>query len=123
MSLLSDVKALFINGTQVLVKQGTFNANFGGFTNSPVLANLTLAGSSQQAVEATCDFTVALPAGLDVDAVFNIRDGQIRVVYDNGAEWLMKKATIRDPLSVSGGSGDAAVTYFGTKWKQTKLGG
>jgi hypothetical protein len=122
MSLLSDVKALFINGVQVLVKQGTFNANFGGFTHSPVLANLGVAGASRQVVEATCDFTVALPAGTDVDAVFAIRDGQIRVVYDNGAEWLLKKATLRDPISISGGSGDAAVTYFGTKWKQTKLG-
>lgn len=122
MALFSDVKALFVNGVQVLVKQGTFTANFGGFTNTPVLANLGVAGASQQAVEATCEFTAAVEAGVDIDAVFNIRGGQIRVVYDNGAEWLMKGATLRDPPSLSGGSGDVAVTYFGKKWKQTKLG-
>ena len=122
MSLLSDVKALFVNGVQVRVKSGTFTANIGGFTHTPVLGNQTMLGSSEQPIEATCDFTAAVPAGQDIDTVYSIRNKQIRVVFDTNDEWLMKKATIRDPPSLSGGSGDLAVTYFGTKWKQTKFG-
>jgi hypothetical protein len=122
MSLYSDVKAVFINGTQVFAKSGTFSASFGGFTLTPVLANQGMIGSSEQPIEGTCEFTAAVPSGQDIDAVYNIRDGQIRAVYDTGDEWLMKGATTRDPPSLSGGSGDLSVSFFGKKWKQTKFG-
>ena len=119
--LISDVRALLLNGTKVLVKDGTITVGFGGFTNAPVMSGQKLVGVTKQGVHGSCGFTTAVEAGTDLRQVFEFDNGQIRAQLDSGDEWMMTKASNENPADFSGGAGDLAMTYIGTAWVQTKL--
>jgi hypothetical protein len=120
--LISDVRAVVIGTRKVLVKDGTASVNFGGYTNSPVLAGQEVAGFTRQGTAAELSLTCAVEAGTDIVAAFEASNKDIRIQTDTGDEWLMRSASNTDPPSFSGGSGDVAVTYNGKKVIQTKAG-
>jgi hypothetical protein len=120
--LISDVRAVVIGTRKIMVKDGTFSCNFGGFTNTPVLSGQDVVGFTSQGTAAEISVTCAVEAGTDIDAVFSISNVDVRVQTDTGDEWLMRSASNTDPPSFSGGSGDVAVTYNGKKVIQTKAG-
>lgn len=119
--LNSEVKALFINNVPVPIKDGTFNANFGGFTRTPVMGAGRKLGSTRQAMAGECSFTCAFQAGFNVRSTLDIEGGQIRVVFDRGDEMLMTNADLQDPAALSAPEGDIEVTYNGDPWEQTKF--
>lgn len=120
--LISDIRAVVIGTRKVLVKDGTASVNFGGFTNTPVLAGQEVVGSTRQGTAAEISLTCAVEAGTDVVEVFTAVNVDIRVQTDTGDEWLMRSAFNTDPPSFSGGSGDVAITYNGKQVIQTKAG-
>lgn len=121
MALVSDLKAIVINATKVLVKDGTASVGMGGFVNTPVLSGQVVVGFTRQGAAATLSFTSAVEAGTNVNNVFVVSNAQIRLIWDTGDEWLMTGASNTDPPELSGGSGDLAVTYNGKAWQQTKF--
>ncbi len=120
--LISDIRVLVIGARKVLVKDGTAQVDFGGFTNTAVLAGQEVVGSTRQGVAASISGTFAVEAGTDIVAVFTAVSEDIRVQTDTGDEWLMRSAFNTDPPSFSGGAGDVAVTYNGKQVIQTKAG-
>lgn len=120
--LISDIRAMVIGTRKVLVKDGTANINFGGATNSPVLAGQVVVGFTQQGTAAEVSITCAVEAGTDIVETFSALNVDIRIQTDTGDEWLMRSAANTDPPSFSGGSGDVAVTYNGKQIIQTKAG-
>ena len=52
-SLISDVRALVIGTRKVLIKDGSAQIDFGGFTNTPVLAGQEVVGATRQGVAAS----------------------------------------------------------------------
>ena len=119
---ISDVRALVIGARKVLVKDGTATIDFGGFTNTPVLAGQEVVGSTRQGVAASIAGTFAVEAGTDIVATFTADNVDIRVQTDTGDEWLMRAAFNTDPPSFGGGAGDVTVTYNGKQVIQTKAG-
>jgi hypothetical protein len=120
--LISDIRAVVIGTRKVLVKDGTASINFGGFTNSPVLAGQEVVGFTRQGTAAEISLTCAVEAGTDIGAAFTAVNVDIRIQTDTGDEWLCRAASNTDPPSFSGGSGDVAVTYNGKQILQTKKG-
>ena len=120
--LISDIRAMVIGTRKVLVKDGTASVNFGGFTNTPVLAGQEVVGFTRQGTAAEVSITCAVEAGTDIEASFSASNVDIRIQTDTGDEWLMRSASNTDPPSFSGGAGDVAVTYNGKKVLQTKKG-
>ncbi len=119
--LISDVRAVVIGSLKILVKDGTFSCNVGGFTNTPVLSGQEVVGFTRQGTAAEISVTCAVPAGTDLE-VFSISNVDVRVQLDTGDEWLMRAASNTDPPAFAGGSGDVTVTYNGKKVIQTKKG-
>ena len=119
---ISDVRALVIGARKVSVKDGTATIDFGGFTNTPVLAGQEVVGSTRQGVAASIAGTFAVEAGTDIVATFTADNVDIRVQTDTGDEWLMRAAFNTDPPSFAGGAGDVTVTYNGKQVIQTKAG-
>lgn len=120
--LNSEVKALFVNGVPVPIKDQTFNANMGGFTRTPVMGGGgRKLGATRQGVAGECSFTLAYQKGFDIRATLDVEEAQIRVVFDRGDEWLMTNADLQDPAALSAGEGDIEVTFNGDPWKQVKF--
>jgi len=120
--LISDIRALVIGARKVLVKDGTASVNFGGFTNTPVLAGQEVVGFTRQGTAGEVSITCAVEAGTDIVSTFTASNSDIRIQTDTGDEWLMRSASNTDPPSFSGGAGDVAVTYNGKQVIQTKKG-
>ena len=120
--LISDVRAIVIGTRKVLVKDGTASINFGGYTNTPVLAGQVVVGSTRQGAAAEVSATFAVEAGTDIVAVFTAVNEDIRIQTDTGDEWLCRAGFNTEPPTFSGGAGDVAVTYNGQQVIQTKAG-
>ena len=111
-----------IGTRKVLIKDGTLSVNFGGFTNTPVLAGQEVVGFTRQGTAAEISATFAVEAGTDIVASFTAVNEDIRIQTDTGDEWLMRAASNTDPPSFGGGAGDVTVTYNGKQVIQTKKG-
>lgn len=120
--LISDIRTVVIGDRKVLVKDGTATVNFGGFTNTPVLAGQEVVGFTRQGTAAEVAVTCAVEAGTDIYNSFTAVNEDIRIQTDTGDEWLMRAASNTDPPSFSGGAGDVAITYNGKQVIQTKAG-
>jgi len=113
---------MVIGSRKILVKDGTASVNFGGYTNTAVLAGQEVVGFTRQGTAAEVAVTCAVEAGTDIVRAFTANKEDIRIQTDTGDEWLMRAAANTDPPSFSGGSGDVAVTYNGKQVIQTKKG-
>lgn len=118
--LNSEVKALFVNNVQVPLKDGTFQWSRGGYQRDPVMGSGQKLGSTRAFQAGTCQFTIVYKRGTDLSA-FDIENGQIRVQWDRGDEWVMTNADLQTPISGSAGDGDIELEFNGNPWKQTKL--
>lgn len=105
-----------------MVKDGTASINFGGYTNTPVLAGQEVVGFTRQGTAGEVSVTLAVEAGTDIVKAFTANKDDIRIQTDTGDEWLMRSASNTDPPTFTGGSGDVAVTYNGKQVQQTKKG-
>jgi hypothetical protein len=119
-NLISDVKGLAIDGTKVLIRDGTATISFGGETRTAQFSGQEVIGPTVQAVAAEIGLTLSLEAGTDIDATFVKRNAEIRVILDTGDEWLMRAAFNTEPPAFAGGDGALTITYQGKKIIQTK---
>lgn len=117
----SEVKAVFINGNPVPIKDGTWSAVMGGFTRTSVMGGQRRLGSSNAAAPGSCSFTVAYLKGTNIRGSYDVENAQIRVVFDRGDEWLMTGADLTEPIPVSAPEGDIELSYEGNAWEQTKI--
>ncbi len=116
----SELKALFINGAKVPVVDGSFTYDMGGRTRDPVLGSGQVLGAAEAIAPGTCSFDVAYFAGDDPTDFSDLTGAQIRVVFDNGAQWMLKRAFSTTPASGSAGSGTYSLAYAGDPWLVTK---
>ena len=120
---LSDLKVITINGTKVPFRDGTATIGLGGASSTIIISGQVPIGVNVTGTAATLSFSAVVQAGTDINKVYVIRDGQIRVQWDTGDEWLMIGATNEAPPEISGGTGDLTVTYNGKPWELVKLAG
>jgi hypothetical protein len=116
----SEVKALFVNGVKLPIVDGSFTWNRGGKTREAVLGSNQVLGPAETNAAGTCSFDVAYVAGSDPTDYDNLIDAQIRVVWDIGAEWLLKRAFSNEGASGTAGSGTYSLSYTGDPWLLSK---
>ena len=112
MAKVTGVKFVRINGEKVKAKDDTVNLKFGGATKTPAMANGVPVGASSKGVVSELEFTLVHTAGTD-EAALNIEEGVIVIQTDTGKAYLMRGATLSDPVELNGGEGDMPLKYFG----------
>ncbi len=116
----SDVVGLWLNGDQIPIKEKSFQGNIGGYTRTSVMTANRRIGSTKSAKSGECSFTVPFIKGFK-PSVLDVENAQIRIRFDNGAEFVMNGADLMEGIELGGGEGDINVAYEGDKWEQTKL--
>jgi len=120
MAINSEVVGLLINGTAVPIIDGTFNWNLGGKERTSVMGAGRRLGSTNANMAGSCSFSVAYNTGTDIATTYDVENAQIRVVWDRGNEWLMKRADLTSPPAGSAPDGQIELSYEGDPWIQTK---
>jgi len=116
----SEVQALFINGIKIPVVDGSFTWNRGGKTREAVMGSGGVIGAAEANAAGTCSFDVAYVAGSDPTEFDSQTDAQIRVVWDIGAQWLLKGAFSNEGASGTAGAGTYSLAYTGDPWLLSK---
>lgn len=113
----SEIRAVFLNGVQVPILDGSWNMEFGTPTREPMLGGGQVIGENERANAGTCKFSVAFRKGDTVD-VYNFKRGHIRIVTNAGDSWQMKRATLSDQISFAAPDSKLELSYFGQPWEK-----
>ena len=117
----SEVRAIFINGGEkVPVVDGSFTWNRGGKSREAVLGSGGVLGQAETNMPGECSFDLAYITGMDPSDYDTITNAQIRVVFDFGAEWLLKRAFATEPSNGTAGTGVISLAFQGDPWLITK---
>lgn len=120
MAINSEVRSIFVNEEKRPIVDGSFNWTHGGKERAEVMGSGGLLGNTEQNVPGTCTWDEAYIAGSDpfvVDDLNGLDSDQIRVVWDNGAEWLLTKAFSNTSATGTAGSGTYTVAATGNPWQ------
>ena len=113
----SEIKAIFINGVQHPILDGTFRLTSGGITREAKMGAGGVLGHTETRVPGTCNFSVAFVKDTDM-AVFDIKGGHIRIVYNTGNQYQMKNAGRTEEVQSAAPDGNLDLAYSGNPWEK-----
>jgi hypothetical protein len=113
MAKVTGVKFVRINGEKVKAKDDSVNLKFGGSTKTPAMANGIVIGASSKGTASELEFTLVHTFDVDEEALNALEEGVVIVETDTGRAYLMKGATISDPVELNGGEGEMPIKIFG----------
>jgi hypothetical protein len=111
----SEVKAVYLNGTQVPIVDGTFNWDGGGFTREAKMGGGRVLGHTEAAMAGSCTFSVAFVKGTSL-STYDFKGGQIRVVWNTGDQMVMKNAASVETIKGAAPDGNLDLSYSGEPW-------
>ena len=95
--LNSEIRALFINGVAIPVKDGTFKWDLGGDERSSVNGTGRRLGSTSAFVPGSCGFTGVYRKGDNIRVMYDVTDAQIRIITNQGEQWVLDSADAMKP--------------------------
>ncbi len=104
-----------IDGNRIGSIPGTGKLTIGGEEKTAVMTDIGYAGYSAKPVHAEVELDIVIDATTNINQLNQTNDAVITFELDTGQMFIIKDASLAEPIALQSGDGKASLRFIGTQ--------